>query len=165
MGPLVSLLPYGCPGSHGLEALNGLRPSHDRGGDALSVIDMTRVDQGEGKHTDIFTHLVQWWITGAVLEISKCKPARSVQRAWLRWQRTVMLPISWLPQWCSRNLLSFWRLWTLFPKWIHTKNFKVFYRLYYVVQIKCQSYMINHLFSFPIYLKLLLLKINKCWFS
>ena len=95
MGPLVGLLPYRCPGSHGLEALNGLRPSHERngeefpfkesherGGDALSVTDVTTVDQGEGKHTDIFTHLVQWWITGAVLEISKCKPARSVQWAW-----------------------------------------------------------------------------------
>ena len=64
--------------------LNGLRPSHERGGDARSVTDMTRVDQGEGKHADMFTHLGPWWMTGAVLEISKCKPARSVQRAWLR---------------------------------------------------------------------------------
>ena len=164
MGPLVGLLPYGCPGSHGLEALNGLRPSHERGGDALSVTDMTRVDQGEGKHTDIFTHLVQWWITRAVLETSKCnqpdqcKGHGSDDKGLSCFRLADFL--SGAPE-ISRHFEDYERS-SLNGFTLKTSKY---FRDSTVVQIKCQSYMIHHLFSFPIYLKLLLFKINKCWFS
>ena len=150
---LVGLLLHGCPGSQSkctewfpVILREGMRyPKWHRHGQSRPGLGKAR----ECVHWS--GTMVDNW---ALLEICKCKPARAVQRTPLRGQRTVTLLISCflsklMDSMVFKKFPSFWGLWTLFPKWIHTQ------RLYYVVQILnkiCQPYTINHLFSFPIYL-------------